>query len=99
MRVDERSLSEQVSSTAGRAEGSQRIQVDTAGASGASGTAGADRVEMSGLTGRISGALAALAEQSAERAGQLQKDFRAGRYQPSAEQIGQAVAAAWMSGS
>jgi len=96
MRVDERSLGEQVSSTASRAAESQRIQVDTSGRSSSSGAAAGDRVEMSGLTGRISQALEAQAHQSAQRVGQLRKDFQAGRYQPGAEQIGRAMASEWL---
>ena len=43
MRVDEHSLTDQVSSTAGRAAESQRIQVDTATTSGAGSAAAGDR--------------------------------------------------------
>jgi anti-sigma28 factor (negative regulator of flagellin synthesis) len=49
-------------------------------------------VDLSGLTGRISQTLQALAGQSAQRVGQLQKDFQAGRYQPDAGQIATAMA-------
>jgi len=91
MRVDEHSLTDQVSSTATRAAESQRIQVDTTATSGAGATS-ADRVDLSGLAGRISQTLQALSSQSAQRIGQLQKDFRAGRYQPDARQIAGAMA-------
>jgi anti-sigma28 factor (negative regulator of flagellin synthesis) len=49
-------------------------------------------VDLSGLTGRISQTMQALASQSAQRVGQLQKDYRAGRYQPDAQQIASAMA-------
>lgn len=91
MRVDELSLSDQVSSTASRAAESQRIQVDSAASQTAAG-GGADRVDLSGLTGRISQTMQALAAQTAQRVGQLQKDFRAGRYQPDVRQIAGAMA-------
>ena len=92
MRVDEHSLTDQVSSTAARAAESQRIQVDIAATSGAAATAAGDRVDLSGLTGRISQTMQALASQSAQRAGQLQKDYRAGRHQPDAQQIASVMA-------
>jgi anti-sigma28 factor (negative regulator of flagellin synthesis) len=92
MRVDENNLTDQLSSTAGRAAESQRIQVDTASTRGATGAGSGDRVDLSGLTGRISQTLQALAGQSAQRVGQLQKDFQAGRYQPDAGQIATAMA-------
>ena len=76
MRVDEHSLTDQVSSTASRAAESQRIQVDTGTSSGASGAGAADRVDLSGLAGRISQTMQTLASQSAQRVDQLQKDFR-----------------------
>jgi len=87
MRIDEHSLTDQVSSTATHAAESQRIQVDTAASSGAAGAAAWDRVDLSGLAGRISYTMQALASQSARRVGQLQKNFQAGRYQPDAQQI------------
>jgi anti-sigma28 factor (negative regulator of flagellin synthesis) len=92
MRVDEHSPTDQVSSTATRAAESQRIQVDTATTSGAAAAAAGDRVDLSGLTGRISQTMQALASQSAQRVGQLQKDYRAGRYQPDAQQIASVMA-------
>jgi anti-sigma28 factor (negative regulator of flagellin synthesis) len=92
MRVDSNNLTDQVSSTAGRAAESQRIQIDTAASSGAAGAASGDRVDLSGLTGRISQTMRTLASQSAQRVSHLQKDFRAGRYQPDAQQIAHAMA-------
>ena len=92
MRVDELSLSDQVSSTAGRAAESQRIQIDTATSSGATAVSAGDRVDLSGLAGRISQTMQSLASQSAQRVGQLQRDFSAGRYQPGAQQIAAAMA-------
>jgi Anti-sigma-28 factor, FlgM len=91
MRIDEVSLNDQVSSTAARAAESQRIQVDSGTSTrGASATAG-DRVDLSGLAGRISQTLQSRASQSAQHAGQLRKDFQAGRYQPDAQQIAGAM--------
>jgi hypothetical protein len=49
-------------------------------------------VDLSGLAGRISQTLQSLASQSAQHAGQLRKDFQAGRYQPDAQQIAGAMA-------
>ncbi len=95
MRVDERSLSDPVSSTASRSAESQRIQVDSGGAHGQAGTAGGDRVDLSGLAGRLTQAMQALANKGTQRVNQLQQDFRAGRYQPDAVQIGRALAAEW----
>jgi anti-sigma28 factor (negative regulator of flagellin synthesis) len=92
MRVNEQSLTDQVSSTASRAAESQRIQVDTGASSGSAGSAAGDRVDLSGLAGRISQTMQALASQSAQRVSQLQKDFRAGRYQPDTQQIAGAIA-------
>jgi anti-sigma28 factor (negative regulator of flagellin synthesis) len=93
MRVDDNSLSNQVSSTATRAAESQRIQVDTAPASGA-GASASDRVDLSGLAARISQTMQALSGQSAQRAGQLQKAFRAGSYQPDTQRLASALAKA-----
>ena len=92
MRVDEHSPTDQVSSAATRAAESQRIQVDTTTTSGVTAAAAGDRVDLSGLTGRISQTMQALASQSAQRVGQLNKDYRAGRYQPDAQQIASAMA-------
>jgi flagellar biosynthesis anti-sigma factor FlgM len=92
MRVDEHSLTDQVSSTASRAAESQRIQVDTGASSGAAGAAAGDRVDLSGLAGRISQTMQALSSQSAQRVGRLQQAFRAGSYQPDAGQIAGAMA-------
>lgn len=91
MRVEEHSLTDQVSSTASRAAESQRIQVDTAGSPDAGGAAHRDRVDLSGLAGRISQTIEALANQSAKRVSQLQKEFQAGRYQPDAQQLARAM--------
>jgi flagellar biosynthesis anti-sigma factor FlgM len=91
MRIDEHSLTDRVSTTASRAAESQRIQVDTATSSGSTAAPG-DRVDLSGLAGRISQSMQALASQTAQRVGQLQKDFQAGRYQPDAQQIAGAMA-------
>jgi anti-sigma28 factor (negative regulator of flagellin synthesis) len=99
MRVDERTLSEQASVASSRAEGSQRIQLDTATSSRSSASNAADRVDLSGLTGRISQAMQSLSQSSAQRVSQLRKQYQAGHYQPSAQQIGHAMAArAWSSG-
>jgi len=92
MRVDEHNLTEQASSSAGRAAESQRIQVDTAASSGVHSAAAGDRVDLSGLAGRISQSMQALASESAQRVGQLQQAFRAGRYQPDAARIASAMA-------
>ncbi|MGO4880399.1 MAG: flagellar biosynthesis anti-sigma factor FlgM [Bryobacteraceae bacterium] len=91
MRVDEHTLTDQVSSTAGRAAESQRIQIDTATTSGAGSAAAGDRVDLSGLAGRITQAMQSLSSQSAQRVGQLQKQVRAGAYQPDAGQIAGAM--------
>lgn len=91
MRVDEHGLTDQASSTASRAAESQRIQVGTAPTSGAAAAPG-DRVDLSGLAGRISQTMQTLASQSARQVGQLQKDYRAGRYQPDAQQLASAMA-------
>jgi hypothetical protein len=94
MRVDESNFTDQVSSTASRAAESQRIQVDTGASSGSAGAAPGERVDLSGLAGRISQSMQALAGQTAQRVGQLQKDYSAGRYQPAAQQIASAMARA-----
>jgi flagellar biosynthesis anti-sigma factor FlgM len=91
MRVDELNLTDQVSSTASRAAESQRIQVDTGASSGTAGGGSGDRVDLSGLAGRISQSLQALASQPAQRVPQLQKDFQSGRYQPDAQRIAGAM--------
>ena len=93
MRVDESTLTDQVSSTASRAAESQRVQVDTSALSGGSGAATGDRVDLSSLGGRISQAMQSLSNQSGQRASQLQKDYQAGRYQPDAQQISHAMLA------
>ena len=93
MRVDDTTLTDQVSSTASRAAESQRVQVDTSATSGGSGTSAGDRVDLSSLGGRISQAMQNLSNQSATRASQLQKDYQAGRYQPDAQEIGHAMVA------
>lgn len=91
MRVDELSLSDQLSST-GRAAESQRTQLEPAANANDAGGALTDRVDLSGLAGRISQSMQALASQTAERIGQLQNDFQAGRYQPDAQQLAGAMA-------
>ena len=94
MRVDESNFTNQVSSTASRAAESQRIQVDTGASSGSAGAGSGDRVDLSGLAGRISQSMQALASQTAQRVVQLQKDYGAGRYQPAPQQIASAMARA-----
>lgn len=91
MRVDEHTLNDAVSSKAGRAGETQRIQVGGTGSSTAAGANG-DRVDLSSLTGRISHTMQALSHQSAQRVNHLRQDYRAGRYQPGAKEIGQALA-------
>ncbi|HUO30809.1 MAG TPA: flagellar biosynthesis anti-sigma factor FlgM [Bryobacteraceae bacterium] len=91
MRIPENSLTDQLSSTASRAAESQRIEVHGNGSNGASSSAGADRVDLSGLAGRLSQSMASLSQQSAARVSQLQQSYRAGRYQPSASSIAQAM--------
>ena len=93
MRVDDNTLTDQVSSTASRAAESQRVQVDTSATSGGSGAAAGDRVDLSSLGGRISQAMQNLSNQSATRASQLQKDYQAGSYQPDVQDISQAMVA------
>ena len=78
MRVDEHSLTDQVSSTASRAAESQRIQIDTASTAGSADASGADRVDLSSLAGRMAQALQSLTNQSAQRVSQLQKQYQAG---------------------
>ena len=92
MRVNEQSLTDQVSSTAARAAESQRIQVDTASTSAAGSNTAADRVDLSGLAGRIAQTMQSLANQSTARVNQLQKQYQAGAYQPDAGQIASAMA-------
>ena len=92
MRIDERNLNDPVSSTAGRAAESQRIQVDSATASASGAAAGGDRVHLSGLAGRISNTMRTLDSQSAQRVSQLQKQYRAGRYQPDTHAMAHALA-------
>jgi hypothetical protein len=92
MRVDERSLTDQVSSTASRTAEPQRIQVDTGQGSGVSSTAGPDHVDLSTLSGRISQTLQSAATQSAARVSGLQKAFRASSYQPDVQQLSRALA-------
>jgi anti-sigma28 factor (negative regulator of flagellin synthesis) len=91
MRVDEHTLNDSVSSTASRAAESQRIQVDTSASSGAAGATSSDRVDLSGLAGRITQSLESLAQHSTQRVNQLQKEFQAGRYQPGAQQLSRAL--------
>jgi flagellar biosynthesis anti-sigma factor FlgM len=93
MRVDDNSLTNQVSSSTTRAAESQRIQVDTTPRSGA-GSSASDRVDLSGLAARISQTMQTLSSQSAQRVGQLQKAFRAGSYQPDTERLARALAKA-----
>jgi len=90
MRIDERSLSEQVSSAAARSNETQRVQVGGNNASGTAGAAG-DQVHLSGLTGRISGALATASKQAAQRVSHLQQQYRAGNYQPDARAVSRAM--------
>jgi len=92
MRVNENSLTDQVSSTTSRAAESQRIQVDTATSSNSPSAAAGDRVDLSGLAGKISQSLQTLATQTAQRVGQLQQAVQAGRYQPDTRQIAGAIA-------
>jgi hypothetical protein len=94
MRIDESSLIDQSSSTANRAAESQRIQVDSAASAAVTGAAAGDRVDLSGLAGRISQTMQALSNQSAQRAGQLRTDFQAGRYQPDVQRLASIMARA-----
>jgi len=94
MRVDERSLSDQMSSTASRAAESQRIQVDSGAAAHGGGAAASDHVTISGLAGRISQAMQKLSNQSAQRVTHLQTEYRAGRYQPDVQHLASAIAKA-----
>jgi len=92
MRVEERNGSDQLAATASRASESQRVQVNP-GSSGPPASQGGDHVDLSSLTGRISQSLNALSSQSAQRVAELQKQYQAGRYQPSAKSISQALVA------
>lgn len=91
MRVNEQNLTDQVASTASRAAESQRIQVDTGTSSGVSGGGAADRVDLSGLAGRISQTMQTLTSQSAQRVTELQKAFSSGQYQPDAQRLASAM--------
>jgi anti-sigma28 factor (negative regulator of flagellin synthesis) len=93
MRIDERTLSEQASATAGRAAESQRIQVDTSTFASPSNTTTGDHVDLSSLTGRISQSMQMLASQSAQKVSRLQQQFQAGRYQPDPDRLSQMMAA------
>jgi len=92
MRVEERNVSEQLAGTANRASESQRVQVNP-GSSGPVASPGGDSVGLSSLAGRISQSLNTLAGQSAQRVVELQKQYRAGSYQPSAQGISRALIA------
>jgi flagellar biosynthesis anti-sigma factor FlgM len=94
MRVNENSLTEQASATSSRAAESQRIQVDSGTSAGSASAGAGDRVDLSGLAGRISQSLQTLASQTAQRVGQLQQAVQSGRYQPDARQIAGAMAGA-----
>jgi len=89
MRVDDNSLTNQVSSSTTRAAESQRIQVDTTPRSGA-GSSASDRVDLSGLAARISQTMQTLSSQSAQRVGQL---FLVGIAGDPVSDVAQAVAA------
>jgi anti-sigma28 factor (negative regulator of flagellin synthesis) len=94
MRVDERNLSDPVSSPAGRTAESQRVQVATSGSAGPSAAAG-DHVDLSSLAGRIAHTMQTLAHQTSQRVSQLRKDYQAGRYRPDAQQISRTMLARW----
>ena len=91
MRVDESNLNQSMSPAASRSSESQRIQVASGASSGSTDAAGSDRVDLSGLAGRITAHMQALGAQSAQRVQQLQSDFRAGSYQPDAQQLSRAL--------
>ncbi len=92
MRVEDHSLTDQLSSSATRTPESQRIQVDTNSSGGSSSASGADRVDLSSITGRISQAMQTVAAQSAQRVSQLRQDFQAGSYRPDVPQLASALA-------
>ncbi len=92
MRVDERNLSDPVSSAASRAAESQRVQVATSGSADSPAAAG-DRVDLSSLAGRIAHTMQTLAHQTSQRVSQLHKDYQAGRYRPDAQQVSRAMLA------
>jgi Anti-sigma-28 factor, FlgM len=98
MRIDERNLNEAAASTAHRLAETQRIQTRV-GTAGEGAAPGGDRVDLSGLAGRISQSMQSLSARSAQRVSQLQREYQAGRYQPDAARIGHAVAAEWLSGA
>jgi anti-sigma28 factor (negative regulator of flagellin synthesis) len=91
MRIDESNIQQTVSATTARAGETQRAQGD---GSSTTGTAlSGDHVALSSLAGRISQAVESLKSQAEQRVSQLQKDYQAGRYQPSARQISSAIVA------
>src|SRR5580658_5903323 len=92
MRVEERNGSEQLAGTANRASESQRVQVNP-GSAGTTELRSGDSVGLSSLAGRISQSLNELSSQSAQRVASLQKQYRAGGYQPSPQGISRALIA------
>jgi anti-sigma28 factor (negative regulator of flagellin synthesis) len=90
MRIDESNIQQTISATTSRAGETQRVQGDDDSSTPGKSPSG-DHVALSSLAGRISQAVDALKSQTAQRVSQLQKDYQAGRYQPSASQISSAV--------
>lgn len=97
MRVDERNFAGQAASNTNQAAEPQRIQVTTGSAGAPAGAADGDQVELSNLAGRISRAVETLANHASQRVSRLHQEYQAGRYQPDAHQISQAMLAGWPS--
>ncbi len=92
MRIDDRHIPAGQQANAEKTSGLQEIE--RAGVSRAQGSgkrAAADRVELSGLAGRISQALDASAAQRAERVEQVSREYAAGHYQVDAAAVSRAM--------
>ena len=91
MRIDELSL--QIPSGASRAGDTQRVQGGENDISQSVAGADGDRVDLSGLTGKIAQAMQSLSAAQNARVSGLQDAYRAGTYQPAPGRIAAAIAA------
>jgi len=91
MKIDEPNLSG-ASVSAGRTQSPASVsREESARKTGAARPEGHDRVELSSITGQVSGALRSEAKGRSERVAALAHQYEPGRYQPSARQVSRAL--------
>jgi len=90
MRINDRNLAGTASAETARTRETQKPERENRPDGPRQGT-GTDRVELSGLAGRVSHSLAAASTSREARVAALAADFRAGRYSPDAHATSRAM--------